>query len=116
MTSPSHFLSREFTRTIAERQLLLVTGATTRQIVVRLGEPVRDVPAVVEPDWRCPIQIENSDYPSPPPGVGVDSLEALLGGIKIAHMYLARIERESGGVLHWLGELGHSVPDIPLAG
>jgi uracil-DNA glycosylase len=28
----------------------------------------------------------------------------------------ALIERESGGVLHWLGELGHSVPDIPLAG
>jgi hypothetical protein len=116
VSAPSDFLSREFTRPIAERELVLVTAGTERPITVRLGEPVQDVPTAGGNDWRCPIQIEGSDRSAPPPGVGVDALQALLHGIKMIHIHLARIERQSGGVLHWLGEPGHFVPDLPLTG
>ena len=76
---------------------------------------MQDVPTAGETDWRCPLQIEGWDH-TPPPGVGVDSVQALLHGLKILHISLTHLERESGGVLLWLDQPGHFVPDIPLGG
>jgi hypothetical protein len=46
-------ISREFTRAIAERKLLLATGRFEQPLVVRLGEPVHDL-TIPEPgyEWR----------------------------------------------------------------
>jgi len=111
MGSPEGFLSRQFSRAVAERQLVLVTAGGQRPLIARLGEPVQDVPSASGDDWRCPIQIEGWEH-TPPPGVGVDSFQALLGAIKLLSAYLTQIERQTGGVLHWLGEPGHFVPEV----
>ena len=108
-------MRRDFTRPVAERQLELVTPTERRVIIARLGEPVQDVSTAGGDDWRCPVQLVGWDD-TPPPAFGVDSLQALLHGIKMLHIHLTHIERQTGGVLHWLEEPGHFVPDVPLTG
>ena len=109
MPAPENYLRRDFTRTVAERQLELITPDGRRLLIARLGEPVQDLPTAAGEDWRCPIQIIGWDH-TPVPAVGVDSLDALLNGIKMLHIYLSHIERQTGGVLHWLEKPGHFVP------
>jgi hypothetical protein len=108
-------ISREFTRAIAERKLLLATGRFEQPLVVRLGEPVHDL-TIPEPgyEWRCPIQIEGWDRKLWVPGIGRDSAEALLAGIVMVRFYLGSIEQQSGGTLRWDAAAGHPF-DFPRA-
>jgi hypothetical protein len=101
-------ISREFTHAVAERQLTLATGQFEQRLVVRLGEPVRDL-TMPEPgyEWRCPIQIEGWDRTLWVPAIGRDSVEALLAGISMVRFYLGSIEQQSGGRLRWEGAPGH---------
>lgn len=98
----------------AERKLLLATGRFEQPLVVRLGEPVRDL-TIPEPgyEWRCPIQIEGWDRKLRVPALGRDSMEALFAGISMVRFYLGSIEQQSGGTLRWDGP-GHAF-DFPRA-
>jgi hypothetical protein len=109
-------VSREFTRAVAQRRLVLAIGQFEQPLVVRLGEPVRDL-TLPEPgyEWRCPIQIEGWDRKLWVPALGRDSMEALLGGISMVRFYLGSIEQQSGGTLRWEGAPGHPF-DFPRAG
>jgi len=101
-----------FTRAIAERSLALVADGERRPLILRIGEPVRDVPTVSGNDWRCPVHIDGLDDQKLSPGIGVDSLQALVHALKSAQAYMAFLERETGGTLLWLDHPGHGLPDV----
>jgi hypothetical protein len=108
-------ISREFTTLLAERPLLLVTGEVRTPVTLRIGVPVQDVETVDDRDWRCPVEFIGVDGPPPPPGVGVDALQALTHALKIAHLHAALYERQAGGRFHWLDEPGHGLSDIVVS-
>jgi hypothetical protein len=76
-------------------------------VIIRLGQPVRDVETAAGKDWRCPIQITGLGRRHPPPGIGVDSLQALVNALKIVHAHI-----EVAGRFEWLGGPGHYVPEL----
>jgi hypothetical protein len=89
-------ISKEFTRTIAERELTMVQGGRRRRLLLRIGEPIQDVQTVDSMDWRCPIEIIVDDQQPVAAGRGVDSLQALINAIRIAQIELESLERGSG--------------------
>lgn len=105
-------ISREFTDTILERELTLVLDTNQRTLVLRFGKPVQDVETVDGFDWRCPVQLLGSSKEGLHPGVGVDSLQALINAIKIAHIELESLEHETGGEVRWLDQSGYGMPEI----
>ena len=107
-----HTISREFTETILERELTLVLDTHQSALVLRFGKPIQDVETVDGFDWRCPIQIIGSGKETLHPGVGVDSLQALINAIKIAQIGLESLEHETGGEALWLDQKGYGLPQI----
>ena len=105
-------ISKEFTYKIAEREYELLLNTERRSIVLRIGSPVQDVETVGGMDWRCPVQLIGTDNKALPPGVGVDSLQAHLHAIKVARIELEALERETGGQIQWLDQLGYDLPLI----
>ena len=105
-------ISKEFTDTILERELTLVLDTDQRTLVLLFGKPIQDVEIVDSFDWRCPIQLIGRGKEALHPGVGVDSLQALINAIKIAQIELESLERETGGVVHWLDHRGYGLPQI----
>ena len=105
-------ISSEFTETILERELTLVLGTDQRTLVLRFGKPIQDVETVDSFDWRCPVQLIGGGKKAFHPGVGVDSLQALINAIKIAQIELESLEHETGGQVHWLDQRGYGMPQI----
>jgi hypothetical protein len=95
---------------VAERELELVSGTGRQRVTLRIGTPVE----TGDHEWRCPVEFIGSGERPPPPGLGVDSLQALIHAIAMARFYLDLYERQSGGRFFTFGEPGHDVPMIPL--
>jgi hypothetical protein len=105
-------ISREFTETILERELTLVLDTDQRTLVLRFGKPIQDVETVNSFDWRCPLQLIGGGQEPLHPGVGVDSLQALINAIKIAQIELVSLEHDTGGEVHWLDQRGFGMPQM----
>jgi hypothetical protein len=105
-------ISKEFTDIILERELTLVLDNDQRTLVLRFGKPIQDVETVDSFDWRCPVQLIGSGKKALHPGVGVDSLQALINAIKIAQIELESLEHETGGEVRWLNQRGYGLPQI----
>jgi hypothetical protein len=105
-------ISREFTGTVLERELTLILDTDQCTLVLRFGKPIQDVETVDSFDWRCPVQLIGGGKEALHPGVGVDSLQALINAIKIAHIELESLEHETGGEVHWLDQRGYGMPQI----
>lgn len=103
-------ISRKFTTVMAERDLTLVLDGEQQSLVLRFGHPAQDVDAVDSFDWRCPVELIGSSRESLHPGIGVDSMQALINAFKMAQIELESLERETGGHVKWLGQLGHGLP------
>lgn len=106
-------IPRNFTPTIAKRDLILVSDGKRRQVTVRLGQPVQDVPTVSGLDWRCPIQITGLRKRRMPPGIGVDSLQALVHALKVVEAELNAAKGRAKFL--WLEDPGDGMPEIQLA-
>jgi hypothetical protein len=105
-------LSLKFTRTIAERSLILVEGKRRRRVSIQVGEPIQDVETVRGVDWRCPVRITGLSSGRVPPGIGVDSFQALVHALAFVEAHLSAAESEAPVTWLWLGTHGHSVPEI----
>ena len=105
-------ISKEFADTILERELTLVLETDQRMLILRFGKPIQDVETVDSFDWRCPVQLIGGDKEHLHPGLGVDSLQALINAIKIAQIELESLERETGGEVRWLDQRGDGLPQI----
>ena len=62
--------------------------------------------------YRGPVQLIGSGKKALHPGVGVDSLQALINAIRIAQIELESLEHETGGEVHWLDQRGLGLPQI----
>lgn len=65
-------------------------------------------------DWRCPIQLIDSETKNLPQGFGVDSLQALINAIRNARIELDVLERRTGGRVQWMDNPSHDLPDWSL--
>jgi hypothetical protein len=89
---------------IAERQLRFeAPGEAPRDIVVKVGKPVRD-PTAKHETWVCPFQIQGLDREEPMGIFGADALQALLLSVHTIPVELAAYAREAGGRFLQYGE------------
>jgi hypothetical protein len=99
--------SRVFTlgEVLAERQMQFVANAGwTKDVVVRIGRPVRDPESARA--WVCPYQIEGLGYDDVKGIFGADAMQALLLGIHTIPGELAPYTRDPGGKF-----MRHGQPD-----
>jgi hypothetical protein len=106
--------SQTFTRTIAERRLILVEGNRRRRVRIQVGEPIQDVETVRGTDWRCPVRITGLSTGRVPPGIGVDSFQALVHALASVEAHVYAAQAEAPITLSWLGTPGHGVPENRL--
>jgi hypothetical protein len=107
-------LSQAFTRTVAERNLILVEGNRRRRVTIQVGEPIQNVDTVRGVDWRCPVRITGLSAGRVPPGIGVDSFQALVHALLSVEAHVYAAETDAPVTLWWLGTPGHGVPEIRL--
>jgi hypothetical protein len=89
---------------IAERELRFeVPGASPREVVVKVGKPVRD-PTANHETWICPFLILGLGREKPMGIFGADALQALLLSLHTIPVELAAYAREVGGRFLQYGE------------
>ena len=98
--------------TTRERELTLVLDTDQRTLILRFGKPIQDVETVDSFNWRCPVQLIGGGKEALHPGVGIDSLQALINAIKIAQIELESLEQETGGEVRWIDQRGYGIPQI----
>jgi hypothetical protein len=98
---------------IAERKLFL-TSEPSRSIVVKMGEP-QPLPDALGEDHYCPIQIKGIGTEKIKYAVGVDAFQSIELALRMIGSYLAKINQEHDGLLHWEGDehgdLGFPLPE-----
>ena len=109
-------LPRSFTRVIAERALTLADGNMRRRVTIQIGEPVQDVATVRGSDWRCPVRITGLATGRIPPGIGIDSMQAVVHALFLVQVILEEAEEGAATKLLWLNEHGHGFPEVRLTG
>lgn len=109
-------IPKGFTAVLAERELVLRGGGKDRKICLQIGTPIQDVLTVSGRDWRCPFRITDlAGNKRTLQAYGIDSLQSLFHALSLVERELARIERDYGEQLRWLGDLPHGCPKIDLA-
>ena len=84
-------------------------GSRRRDVLVRIGRPVREPDATSRDPWWCPFEIVGLGRRKLSAAAGQDSVQALVLALRGIEAMLVQRARRAGGVIEWLGELERPV-------
>jgi hypothetical protein len=76
----------------------------SREVVVRIGQPVRSPNPLRRDPWWCPFEVVGLGKPQLSAAAGEDSVQALVLALRGIEAVLLSRSKRAGGVVDWLGD------------
>lgn len=97
--TPNHFTS-----VIIERRYELQRGESRQPVVIKIGQPVQDVPTIDGFDWRCPVRWRFEGKTECEQACGIDAFQAVeISMTHLVDIILERLEKQTGGQMLLFG-------------